>query len=120
MAIAIALFIGGLGTQFDIQDKIVVNEQYKEGIIIHIAKYLAPTFNVAADMMNDINAMINGMTTWKYLSPVLSACLAHKNVATTAIQYGGAVRHKVVMLSKFNVPTTVGKKLVTPTGCNQE
>ena len=48
------------------------------------------------------------------LSPVLSACLAQRNVATTAIQYGGAVKHKVVVLLKFKVWTTEGKKLVTP------
>ncbi|WP_221934717.1 hypothetical protein, partial [Klebsiella pneumoniae] len=34
---AIALFNGGLGTQFDIHDKMVVNEQYNEGIIKQIA-----------------------------------------------------------------------------------
>lgn len=80
---AIALFNGGLGTQFDIHDKIVVNEQYNEGIIKQIAKYLAPIFVVANVMMKEIKLRNNGKTTCQNLSPVLSACLAQINVETT-------------------------------------
>lgn len=36
--IAMALFNGGLGTQFDIHEIIVVKEQYKAGIIRHMEK----------------------------------------------------------------------------------
>ena len=81
---AIALFKGGLGTQLDIHDKIVVNEQYKEGIMTHMAKYLAPTLSVETAMIKETIAMNNGVTTCQYLSPVLSACLAQRYVATTA------------------------------------
>ena len=34
---ATALLAGGLGQQLDIQDKIVVKEQYKDGIIIPVS-----------------------------------------------------------------------------------
>ena len=81
---AIALFKGGLGIQLDIHDKIVLNEQYKEGIMTHMAKYLAPTLSVETAMIKETIAMNNGVTTCQYLSPVLSACLAQRYVATTA------------------------------------
>lgn len=35
---AMALFSGGRGTLLDIQDRIVVYEQYSDGIIKHIEK----------------------------------------------------------------------------------
>lgn len=37
-AMAMARFMGGRGTQLDIHDKMVVNRQYNDGIMMHIAK----------------------------------------------------------------------------------
>ena len=68
---------------------------------------------VAAAMMNAMTAIYRGNVTWKYLSPVLSACQALTKAVMTARTYGGAVSRRDLTLPYFSLSTTVGKKLVT-------
>lgn len=83
------------------------------GNISIIATYRGAVFVVHAAKVNAATPTIIGQMTWKYRSPVLSACQALTKVQMTAKTYGGAVRSKVCVFPYPSVLTTVGKKLVT-------
>ena len=76
-------------------------------------KYLGPNAVVVTAIMNEAAAITGGRATWRYRSPVLSACHAFARMAMTAIKYGGVVNRSVVMLFLPRPLTTVGKNVVT-------
>jgi len=74
---------------------------------IETYKYLGAKAVVVTAMINETTAMTGGRTTWRYLSPVLSACHAFVKIAMTAMRYGGEVRRRVVMLFLPRPSTTL-------------
>ena len=78
-----------------------------------IATYRGAVLVVAAAKMKAKTPKYSGRVTWKYRSPVRSACHALVKEVITASTYGGAVSRSDSIFPYPSVATTVGKKFVT-------